>query len=123
MASFMTAVRLPPLNVPGASETECFGINNLGDIVGLHFDATGTHGFVYDGNTYTTRDVPGALDTQVNGINDSGIFVGGYTDVNLFALGFVSDGSTYTTVNVPDALNSAAFGVNRKGTIGGTRFH
>ena len=34
------------LSVQGASNTQVFGINEVGDIVGQYSDATGTHGFV-----------------------------------------------------------------------------
>jgi uncharacterized membrane protein len=35
------------LEVSGASATQVFGANDIGDIVGQYTDATGTHGFVY----------------------------------------------------------------------------
>jgi uncharacterized membrane protein len=35
------------LEVAGASSTQVFGINTIGDIAGTYTDATGTHGFVY----------------------------------------------------------------------------
>lgn len=34
------------VDVPGASFTAAAGVNNLGQIVGLHSDPTGFHGFV-----------------------------------------------------------------------------
>lgn len=35
------------LSVQGASNTQVFGINDVGEIVGQYTDATGTHGFVH----------------------------------------------------------------------------
>jgi hypothetical protein len=35
------------LSVQGASNTQVFGINEIGDIVGQYTDASGTHGFVH----------------------------------------------------------------------------
>jgi uncharacterized membrane protein len=35
------------LSVQGASNTQVFGINEVGDVVGQYTDTTGTHGFVY----------------------------------------------------------------------------
>ncbi len=35
-----------PLDVPGATDTIAFGINDAGQIVGFFSDATGRHGFL-----------------------------------------------------------------------------
>jgi hypothetical protein len=47
--------------------------------VGIYDDATGTHGFLYNGSTYTPLNVPGAMATQAWGISGTSI-VGWYTD-------------------------------------------
>jgi hypothetical protein len=62
------------------------GINNSGLIVGYDFSGNGTpsHGFIYDGSTYTTINDPNATATNgatiINGINDLGQLVGYYND-------------------------------------------
>jgi probable HAF family extracellular repeat protein len=38
--------------------TDAFGINAMGQIVGLYEDASGNHGFLLSGGTYTTLDDP-----------------------------------------------------------------
>ena len=58
------------------TDTAAYGINDTGQIVGTYFNASGSHGFLKDGSTYTTLDVPGATDTQAFGINDTGQIVG-----------------------------------------------
>src|SRR5713226_3039824 len=66
------------IDVPGASSTEAHGVNGLGQVVGRFTDATGEHGFLKDGDTFTTIDVPfGDLGTtRANGINATGKVVG-----------------------------------------------
>jgi probable HAF family extracellular repeat protein len=49
-----------PFDVPGATFTSAFGINTAGQIVGQFGDATGSHGFLKDGDMYITIDVPSA---------------------------------------------------------------
>ena len=66
------------IDVPGATFTAAFGINDAGQIVG--YDATGAeiHGFLYSGGSFTPIDVPGATVTAAYGINASGQIVGDY---------------------------------------------
>ena len=42
----------------GATTTDAWGINNSGQIVGYYQNATGVHGFLYSGGTYTTLNDP-----------------------------------------------------------------
>lgn len=68
---------------PGAFNTEPYGLNNTGQIVGQYIDAAGhQHGFLFDlaTNAYTTLDYPNATGTYATGINDNGQVVGGYFD-------------------------------------------
>ena len=52
------------LDPPGVDLTVPGGINDLGDVVGYYSDSSGgTHGFVYDGSTYTTLDYPDSIGT------------------------------------------------------------
>src|SRR5262249_29589079 len=55
-----------------------FGINDVGQIVGSYYDATGgPHGFLLSGGIYTTIDDPQAVaDTDPLGINNAGLIVG-----------------------------------------------
>jgi uncharacterized membrane protein len=76
------------------------GINDAGQIVGL-FDATGRHGFLKEGATFTTIDVPGAIATDAQGINDAGQIVGGFGNVT--GHGFLKEGATFITIDVPGA--------------------
>ena len=54
------------IDVPGSTETEAYGINAHGQIVGLYDAGDTTHGFLLSNGSYTTLDVdvPGATDTE-----------------------------------------------------------
>src|SRR4051812_1310373 len=76
-SSAATIYTFTTFDVPGATVTQAFGINDAGQIVGIFRGATGsTHGYLKDGATFTTIDVPGAITTEAHGINDAGQIVG-----------------------------------------------
>lgn len=62
----------------GVAGTEATGINNLGQIVGDFFDASGnTHGYLLSMGNFSTIDFPGAFSlTHAEGINSHGEIVG-----------------------------------------------
>src|SRR5262249_47353095 len=70
------------LDVPGATDTEAYGINNVGQIVGSYRNSTGTHGFLLSNGAYATLDGPSIsfpiTYTVAYGINDFGQIVGLY---------------------------------------------
>jgi uncharacterized membrane protein len=67
------------LDVPGATGTYAWGINNSGQIVGGYSAGGRGHGFLLDvDGSYTTLDVPGATSTDAYGINDAGQIVGSW---------------------------------------------
>jgi probable HAF family extracellular repeat protein len=79
-----------PIDFPGAVGTAVSGVNDAGAIVGEYTDRSGiTHGFLWQGGSFTPIDFPGAVDTAVNGINDAGAIVGEYTDRSGTGHGFI----------------------------------
>jgi probable HAF family extracellular repeat protein len=66
------------------------GVNDMDQIVGFYIDATGFHGFLESGGTYTTIEDPLATHgpdpntggTFANGINNAGQIVGGYRNAS-----------------------------------------
>src|SRR5258708_9964470 len=67
-----------PLNTSGDG-TLASGINDTGQIVGTYADASGVHGFLLSGGSYTTLDAPLAPQyTIAQGINGAGQIVGLY---------------------------------------------
>jgi uncharacterized membrane protein len=70
------------LDIPGASDTYAYGINESGIVVGYWdlLDANGNllayHGFTWKDGAFTEVDFSGSGDTAVLGINARGDFVG-----------------------------------------------
>ncbi|MFX8168634.1 hypothetical protein ABTL13_19605, partial [Acinetobacter baumannii] len=66
-----------------ADGTFAESISNSGLVVGSYDDANGrSHGFIYNGSTYTTLDRPGAYHTDLRSINSNGDIVGTYSTVS-----------------------------------------
>ena len=74
------------LDVPGATATQAFGVNDGDEVVGAYTVGTGssasTFGFAWvPGFGFATvNDPAGVGSTTINGINDRGTLVGFYTD-------------------------------------------
>jgi len=65
------------IDVPGGYDTNAYGINNSGQIVGSVGDIL--HGFLYTGGNFTILDDPRegrGIFNEANGINNSGQIVG-----------------------------------------------
>jgi hypothetical protein len=65
------------IDVPGATGTHVQGISG-NNIVGYYQNATGQHGFLYNGSTYTTLDDPNASPGETFAYGVSGSTVVGY---------------------------------------------
>jgi uncharacterized membrane protein len=103
------------IDVPGASSTSAYGINDSSQIVGDYYDSTGmSHGLVDTGGSFTTIDVPGGSYSHAYGINDSGQIVGWYADH-----GFLDNGGSFTEIDVPGAILTEADGISESGQIVG----
>jgi hypothetical protein len=75
--------RFATIDVPGATDTFAYGLNNSGEQVGYNVDQqSGIHGFVLRSKNFTTVDVPGSLGTLVTNINERGDLVGLWFDSN-----------------------------------------
>lgn len=75
-------------NYPGATNTEAYGINVYGAVVGWYGTSASGHGFLMQGGKFKSIDVPGATLTHAVGINNAGTIVGYYMDASGFH-GFV----------------------------------
>lgn len=110
---------------PGTpSNTVAYGINNIGQIVGTYGGPVlgntniPTHGFLKDGNTYTSINYPGAANTFIFGVNTSGEITGYYNDATGYH-SFVKDDNIYTSIIFPGATATFAQGINDAGQIVG----
>ena len=96
-----TALSLPPTEVlskgnfttidyPGANATIAFGNDELGEIVGLYFDADGVgHGFLLSNGTFTSIDPPASVFTIPFYVDPYGRVLGLYADVDGVTHGFL----------------------------------
>jgi probable HAF family extracellular repeat protein len=123
------ADKFTTIDVPAAfgSQTEPYGINPQGDIVGYYSDSSGnTHGFLLSRGKFTTIDVPGALlYTEPYGINPQGDIVGYCSDSSGNTHGFLLRNGQFTTFDVPGGEGSTfaqptfAQAIIRKATLSG----
>ncbi len=74
--------------------TQAFGVNDSGEVVGSYTTGTGnaavTHGYTWQGGTYSSFDIPGESSTTINGVNDEGDLVGFFTDAKGNTNGFLA---------------------------------
>lgn len=119
-----TTIDKNPLN-GGGGETQGFGINNSGRIVGAIFDPLG-HNALYDGTSWTLlandpNDTTNS--TSYTGINNSGLMSGIYNAAGI-TQAFLYDGSTYTTLSNPysSVSQTVAWGLSNSGAVAGYYF-
>jgi probable HAF family extracellular repeat protein len=108
------------IDVPGSQQTEAYGIDTAGDIVGFYEDTSlNIHGFLLSGGAYTTIDYPGTQYTYLYGLNDFGQIVGNAVNPDI---GFMHDvqAQTFTTISYPHAYQTFPFKINNAGTIVGS---
>ena len=87
---------------PGAPDTQVFGINDRGDVVGNGITNMATLPFVFAAKkgTFTGVAPMAGADTSVLGINDSGVMVGSVDND-----AFIRDtNGNYTVFSHPDAV-------------------
>ena len=107
------------------TDTEIWGINNLGVATGVTYDSNGTaHGIVVKNGVITTVDAPGAgpLGTDFFQINALGQTAGGYYDANGIAHAFLYNVATKKFTALPDLSGypfNFAGGVNLSGEVAG----
>jgi len=109
--------------VPGSTQysTTPGLLNDKGQVVGQYQDSSGVwHGFLKEGESYTTIDPPDSTYTYAVGINNSGTIVGLWQNLSGWFEGFVrtSDG-VFTAVNVPGGLETQIDAINDRGDICG----
>ena len=116
------------VDVPGATSTRVWAINDVGATAG---DFTGSggdhHAFIRSpGGTVATVDIPGAFRATLRGINNAGVAVGFYSvdtpqgpnAVTYHGFERTPDG-VITVVDLPGAGDSALQGINNIGDIVG----
>jgi hypothetical protein len=105
----------------GPTDTEAWGVNSSGDIVGFYVNASGNYqGFEYASGTYTTISCSGWANTRAYGINDAGIIVGDVFNSTAGPFsGFGYKSGKCIIFNYPDASSTFGRGINNKTQITG----
>ena len=128
-----------PILFPGALTTDALSVNTSGLVAGSfevlvhgmapekkHAGAPDqpentivTHGFFFDGHTYTQFDLPGSDNTYITGVNDAGDFCGYGSTMEGFNTGFVSIGGVVTTFSGPTDNTISPLAINNLDQIVG----
>jgi uncharacterized membrane protein len=120
---FLDTGRFTTVDVPGATATRLFAINEEGVAVGRYESAGRTHGFVRSATgELTTIDVPGAGFTVAGALNNGGDIVGWYTlpDAPAIRHGFLlRDGGEFASFDPPGSTFTNPLGINDRGDIVG----
>jgi hypothetical protein len=109
-------------DVPGAFETQVWGINDAGEIVGGYTDrAHFSHGFVMRDGEFTTIDYPGPMPTTATGINNSGLIVGSFVDLGAGSefFGFTAWNGKFTRTGYSNSTGTWFNSVNNRQDIAG----
>ena len=80
------------LSIPGATFSTIAGVNNFGAAVGYYADATGIHGFTWQGSNLSKLDFPGLIE-RFQGVSTIGVTS---LDIFMIALVYLTDSLTAT---------------------------
>lgn len=109
-----------------AQETDTYGINNQGVIVGDYVDSTGIqHGMILTGTKVTKADhpncagTPGTTGTSFYAINSAGVAAGWCTENGGTEIGYTYSKGKFTNVTIKGAEAVNVNGINDKGNLVG----
>lgn len=112
-----------------ALETDTYGLNNKGTIVGDFVDSAGIqHGMILAGTKLTKADrsdclnSPGSTTIAFYGINSAGVAAGWCTNTSSVLIGFTFSAGKFHNIHIKGATGVEAIGINDKGAIVGTYF-
>ena len=109
--------------VPGSTQYSTYsgGLNDLGQVVGQYQDSSGVwHGFLKEGDTYTTIDPPHSTYTYATGINNHGTIAGFWSNFSGWSEGFVrTSNGVFTAINFPGGLETQIDAISDRGDICG----
>jgi probable HAF family extracellular repeat protein len=124
--------RVTTIDIPGATNTSVYGINNRGAVVGVYEGADGRdHGFLLERGQLTVIDHPdapqdpAARNTAAVHLNDRGQIVGYYADATGTYHGYLYHKGRFTRIDPPGAADvarfatTAPFGINNRGQVVG----
>ena len=114
--AFCQTLQYTTLQVSPYHYTAAYGVNNLGDIVGVYSPNGFASGFLYSNGNLQTLACSGVNNTYPAGINDNGAIVGWCTPKGQ---GFIYQNGAYTFVAYPKAKLTSLAGINNKSEIVG----
>ena len=103
---------IEPIEYPGGSDTQAFGINDLGSVIGIYNDSAGsTHAFVRRDGVYRNADLAGGLPTQPLSINDREEIAGEYAGTaTTNGFGYVQqENGTVSIVTAPGSIPQGTY--------------
>src|SRR5258708_3037337 len=117
------AILFTTINSPSAIDTDAYGINDAGQIVGSYYDGSPVRGFPLSGGGYTLLNAPTTTPgvTVATDINTSGQIVG-YYNFEINRSSFLYSNGTYTTIAISTSGANGgpwARGINDAGQIVG----
>jgi len=110
-----------PVEVPGATATFVYGVNNAGVMVGLYDIGQNQHGFAAFGGKFLTIDVPPPARTTCTGVNASNTISGFYVNPpgqDPPSRGFVYQDRHFVDIG-PPLSEAVANGLNDLGEVVG----
>ena len=108
------------IDLPEATATYAFGINNQGELVGRIGDEETGDAWVRGRNGLETFDFPGAGFTEAFEITENGDIVGWFTDHAGMSHGFVRDrGGVFSQIDVPGSAWTIALAGTNRGEVAG----
>jgi Cadherin-like domain/RTX calcium-binding nonapeptide repeat (4 copies) len=108
------------IDVPNATSTQIFGVNDAGEIVGTYRVGRLAHGFADIDGVFTTIDPAGSTSSTGVGISDSGEIVGNYTTLgSTSSHGFAYVNGTFTTIDPAGSVSTSIKGITNSGEIFG----
>lgn len=111
------------IDVPGATWTAPYAINDLGQLGGAYTAGLYTHGFLMSNGSFSYFDCPGPSyeSTYIFGINNGGYVAGSCgSALNAnFSEGFILSNGVLSRINVPGATETWVTGLNDNGQLVG----
>ena len=89
--------------IPGSTETDAFGINDAGQIVGTFYTVNTTRAYLDSGGVFTTNQPFGNSTADASGINNSGQIVGDFIDTAGVQHGYVDSKGVFSTIDLGKA--------------------
>ena len=113
--------RFASFDVPGGTDTNGFGVNDLAQIVGRFTGSDGVvKGFLRQpSGRFEILEFPGASFTAPIDINNLGVVVGRYLDQGGVSHGFVLRYGHYSTLDYPGAIDTRIRGIDDRGRVVG----